>query len=976
MKKNSRFQWLLVLCCMISTSAFAQKPPLNHDVYDSWQSVGSANISKDGKVVYFVVSPQEGDAVLTIRDVQKNNLIGTVDRAASVQTSPSGRHLTMLIKPLFSETRQARIDKKRGDDMPKDTLGIFSLTNSNLVKIPAVKSYKLPEEKGNYVVYLADREVAEEPKPADSLASGQEAEARPAGETQAVEEARPGRGARPEGGRAGAANRKKTETLLFLYHLENGIDTTFDRVDTYFISKNGEDLFYVRKAADKDSIGLDAGVFYYHIPSKSGKQISSGKGSYKQLTFDEDGEKVIFLAYKGSDKEQNKVHELYYYASGQDSARVLISQQTPGIPREWQVADAGSLRFTRDGGRILFGIAPVPRLKDTTLVDFEHAKVDIWHWKDDYLQTQQLVNLRRDQNQTYLASYALTGNGRVVPLADEQLSAVRIPDEGSQEYGLGTTDFGRRIESQWMTGTYQDIYLVNVANGERKLVRENVRGSISFSPAGKYVLWFDRMDGNWYAYAVESGRQWQLNQGMNVPFANEDNDSPDEPGAYGIAGWSEGDREVFINDKYDIWAFDMEKGTYRSITNEYGRANRITLRYQNLKPSQRGGGGGRFGGGSDPIDASKALWLNAFNHTSKENGWFKSNPKAGRNPDQIVMAPYRYAQARGAEDVDLFIYTKENYELSPNLYVSKDFIKETQLSNTNPQQAGYNWGTAELFEWTTPRGFAAQGIVYKPEDFDPNKKYPVIAYFYELLSDGLYSYVPPTPTPSRLNISFFVSNGYIVLAPDIHYEIGHPGRSAEEYINSGMKALAQHPWVDAGKLAIQGQSWGGYQVAHLITRTDMYAAAWTGAPVVNMTSAYGGIRWQSGMNRQFQYERTQSRIGATLWEKPELYIENSPLFHLPNVTTPVVIMHNDQDGAVPWYQGIEMFTGLRRLGKPVWMLNYNGDEHNLIQRQNRKDIQRRQQQFFDHFLKGKPAAPWIESGVPAVLKGIDWGFGQ
>ncbi|HLW50464.1 MAG TPA: prolyl oligopeptidase family serine peptidase, partial [Sphingobacteriaceae bacterium] len=165
-------------------------------------------------------------------------------------------------------------------------------------------------------------------------------------------------------------------------------------------------------------------------------------------------------------------------------------------------------------------------------------------------------------------------------------------------------------------------------------------------------------------------------------------------------------------------------------------------------------------------------------------------------------------------------------------------------------------------------------------------------------------------------------------------------------------------------------------VAHLITRTDMYAAAWSGAPVVNMTSAYGGIRWQSGMNRQFQYERTQSRIGATLWENPELYIENSPLFYMPNVTTPVVIMHNDQDGAVPWYQGIEMFTALRRLGKPVWMLNYNGDEHNLIQRQNRMDIQRRQQQFFDHFLKGKPAAPWIESGVPAVLKGIDWGFGQ
>jgi dipeptidyl aminopeptidase/acylaminoacyl peptidase len=238
----------------------------------------------------------------------------------------------------------------------------------------------------------------------------------------------------------------------------------------------------------------------------------------------------------------------------------------------------------------------------------------------------------------------------------------------------------------------------------------------------------------------------------------------------------------------------------------------------------------------------------------------------------------------------------------------------------------------------------------------------------------LYTYHAPAPTPSRLNISYFVSNGYLVFAPDIRYQIGGPGRSAEEYVNSGMLHLAKEPWVDASKMGIQGQSWGGYQVAHLITRTDMYAAAWSGAPVSNMTSAYGGIRWTTGMSRQFQYEKTQSRLGKTLWEDRAAYIENSPLFYLDKVTTPVVIMANDQDGAVPWYQGIELFTGLRRLQKPVWMLNYNGEEHNLVQRQNRKDIQIREAQFFDHFLKGKPAASWIATGIPAIRKGIDWGF--
>jgi dipeptidyl aminopeptidase/acylaminoacyl peptidase len=265
--------------------------------------------------------------------------------------------------------------------------------------------------------------------------------------------------------------------------------------------------------------------------------------------------------------------------------------------------------------------------------------------------------------------------------------------------------------------------------------------------------------------------------------------------------------------------------------------------------------------------------------------------------------------------------------------------------------------------------------VYKPEDFDPKKKYPMIAYFYERSSDGLYGYSAPAPTPSRLNIPFFVSRGYIVFVPDIWYKTGYPGQSAYDYIVSGTRALVAKGYVDSTKLGLQGQSWGGYQIAHLITRTNLYAAAWAGAPVANMTSAYGGIRWGTGLNRQFQYEKTQSRIGATLWEKPNLYIENSPLFYFPKVKTPVVIMHNDADGAVPWYQGIEMFTALRRLGKPVWMLNYNNEDHNLVERRNRKDIQIREQQFFDYLLKGDKPAKWIAEGVPAILKGRDWGLG-
>jgi dipeptidyl aminopeptidase/acylaminoacyl peptidase len=283
--------------------------------------------------------------------------------------------------------------------------------------------------------------------------------------------------------------------------------------------------------------------------------------------------------------------------------------------------------------------------------------------------------------------------------------------------------------------------------------------------------------------------------------------------------------------------------------------------------------------------------------------------------------------------------------------------------------------TSELVKWKSYTGKIAEGILYKPENFDPSIKYPMIVYFYERNNQTLHNYLPPAPARSRINIPYFVSRGYLVFVPDIWYKKGYPGQGAYDYIVSGTKAMIQKGFVDSTKLGLQGQSWGGYQIAYLITKTNMFAAAWAGAPVVNMTSAYGGIRWGTGMNRQFQYEKTQSRIGATLWERPDLYIKNSPLFSLPKVTTPIVIMNNDADDAVPWYQGIEMFTAMKRLNKKIWLLVYNNELHNLSERRNKKDIQIRQQQFFDHYLKNAPMPKWMSEGVPAIMKGRTMGLG-
>ena len=932
----------VALCCLSMSQLQAQKSPIDHSVYDSWKNIANNSISKSGNYIFYTVAPQEGDSYSELKD-SKGNLILKIDRGTSPKLSKDEKVLIATIKPYFKETREAKIKKKKMDDMPKDSLLIFNINKQESQNIGAIKSSKTAFEFNNFIAYTQETTV---PSKVDSTAKVDTAS--------------------NKAGKKSPTKKDKKETVLIVRHT-NTLDTIqLWKADEYAFSNDEKYLIYTKKSEPKDSSTID-GLYIYDLESKASKKISNGKGVYKGFTFDDNSNQLTFLADKSPAKSLTKDFKLYYYKHDLDTAHILVDKGHNSIPKDWYVSGDANLNFSANGNLLYLGLAPIPAVKDTTLVEFENAKVDIWHWQDDYLMPQQLVNLRRELSRSYDAVYNLKNN-TLLPLIDDSFARTSSTDSANEEWIMATVS-KNKIESQWTGYQPQDIYLISTIDGNKKLIKSDWIGQSILSPDAKHILLFNYEDENWYSYDIQSGTETNLSTGLNIKFTDEENDMPTYARSYGIAAWSDDNKGIYVNDRYDIWYFSLDGKEKKNITNGYGRQNKIVLRYLNIrKPVLRYN--------TTFISNNSNLILTSFNEITKENGFFSL--KIGKSPklNEIIQDKFTFRSFSSDDKDKLFVYSKENYQNSPDLYVSKDFKSEIKLTNINPQQDNYNWGTAELVKWTTPQGFQAEGILYKPENFDPNKKYPIIAYFYETLTQGLYSYQAPAPTPSRLNIPYFVSNEYLVFAPDIKYELGHPGKSAEEYVNSGMRHLAQNSWVDATKMAIQGQSWGGYQVAHLITRTDMYAAAWSGAPVVNMTSAYGGIRWQTGLSRQFQYEKTQSRIGATLWENRDLYIENSPLFFMDKVNTPVAIMHNDEDGAVPWYQGIEMFTALRRLSKPVWLLNYNGDAHNLMQRQNRKDIQKRQSQFFDHYLKGKPAAEWIKSGVSAKNKGINWGFDQ
>lgn len=929
---------------LFTATAFSQKKPLNHTVYDTWESVSSKQLSNNGQWAGFVIAQQEGNNMLYLSNLT-SGLKASVQRGDALLFSADSKFAAFSIKPLYADTRLAKIKKRKPEEMTKDSLGIMNLSNSSITKIPRVKSFKFPERGSSLLAYQFE-------KPLDT------GKTNPAAATSGAKKDDDRVLADEEPGKA------KTEgTELVVKNLVTGVEWKFKYVNEYAFSKDGKQLAYATTSAKKDKSAA-SGVFLLNTEKGTIKTLTKGFGNFKGLTFSDDGDSFVFLGEKSPEKQEIKDYNIYYSSNALDTAQILVDNIVSGMPAKWAVSGDGKLNFSKNGKKLFFGIAPVKQPKDTTLVDFENAKLDIWGYKDDYLQPMQLKNADRESKKSYLSAIEIySSDVKIIPLTDQKLPDAILINEGNLDFVLASTDYGNRIPAQWSAETLKDYYLVNTKTGVRKKILESLSGNAYPSPGGKYILYFEKTKGEWFTYQVETGLKTQLSNNATIKYVDEDNDVPDTPSPYGIAGWTADDKALIIYDKYDLWEFSPEgKNPAKNITNGYGRANQLTFRYEQLDPETR------F------FKKKEVIWLNTFNNATKETGFFKKSLGDAKNPELVTLQKYKYSKLIKAKESETYIYDKGNYLNSPDVYVAVNFKDEKKLSNTNPQQVGYNWGSAELVKWTTPKGYKSEGILYKPEDFDPNKKYPMIVYFYEKLSDGLYNYQPPAPTPSRLNISYFVSNGYLVFAPDISYETGYPGRSAEEFINSGVETLKQNSWVDGTKIGIQGQSWGGYQVAHLITKTNMYAAAWAGAPVVNMTSAYGGIRWESGMNRQFQYEKTQSRIGATLWEKPELYIENSPLFALPKVSTPVVIMSNDADGAVPWYQGIEMFTGLKRLGKPVWLLNYNNEAHNLVLRQNRKDIQIREQQFFDYYLKGAKAPVWMVSGVPALDKGKTWGF--
>ena len=947
LKSTKYFCYVLFSILLIFSLSFAMqtadnsgKCPLTHDVYDSWKSIESPKISVNGKWICFLETPQDGDAYLVAKNLETENKYrhgigysgeGTdAEKGAKPQFNYTSTHLVFLISPNKVEVDSLKKVKKKNKKKAKTVkkLGIMNLSDGSVTVVDSVKSFAMPEEAGGWLAFL------KEALPDTGKMKKEKSEKEEEGKETPDKKKK---------------KKKEDGTRLILKSFNDNSEKVFEYVADYRFTKNGKYLFYIVSNKNKPE---NDGVYSYILGKGQVNPLLTGKGNYKKWKMNEKQTYLAFFTDRDDYESDTPTFNLYGWKIGSPEARLWVSHKsTRGFPQGMAVSDKSNISFSENGNVVMFGIKEIPEPEQEDSVEVEEAKFDLWHWNDPYPQPQQKKMADKVRDNTWESVY-LIKEKKFLKLADEQLPDLQLSNNGKVAFANNILPYTKLVSYD---GSYYDVYVVDVEKGTRTLVKKKLYGRASLSPNAKYVYWFE--DKNWYAFNIKNKATANLTTGLKVRFDLEDWDTPNPPRPYGIAGWTKNDRSILIYDRYDIWEVSPDGSNARMITEGVGRKNDLSFRYVRLNPKER------------TIDPDKPILLYATNEITMATGFYRDQVKGDDLPENLIMADKNFSRRPSkAKNADILLFTRFSFDEYPDLWISDlEFKKFRKVTELGRQMEPFIWGKAELINFCSADGKPLKGILIKPENFDPAKKYPLMVYIYETLHQLLHRFRHPAPG-TTINPSYYVSNGYIIWMPDIEYDTGYPGKDALKCVLPGIQMLIRLGFIDPNAIGIEGHSWGGYQIAYMVTQTNIFAAAEAGAPVSNMISAYDGIRWGSGMVRQFQYERTQSRLGASLWEVPMRYIENSPIFWADKVQTPLLMIHNDQDDAVPWYQGIEYIMALRRLGKEAYMFNYNGEKHGLRKRINQKDWTVRMAEFFDHYLKGAPAPKWMTDGIKAWEK--------
>tara|TARA_R110000796_G_scaffold252627_1_gene389025 strand:- start:110611 stop:113349 length:2739 start_codon:yes stop_codon:yes gene_type:complete len=892
------FYTLLFGLLLFSQVAISQeKKPLTLDDYGQWNSIRNTSISPNGLWMTYSYNPNDGDSKLHIRKID-GDTVRTVINGKQVDFSMDNQWVAYLVDPTEKEAEKL---KKQGKPTSSN-LELFNLASSKVSNVENASSFSF-SEASNY--------IAIQKNPSDRKAEHKGSD-------------------------------------LILKSLKDDKTLNIGNVSSYAFNKKGT-LFAYLVDADGDN---GNGLYIIDLSNNRSWPLHTGAFSYSQMTWNEEGNQlaVLFGTTKAGNVERDNT---LYWASNLTSGMSNFNTQNTysvsddsNFPEDMVISEYSRLTWNEKNTQLYFGVRA--QEKELKKDDELKANVDVWHWKDERVQSVQMVQAGRDRRSTYTAVLNL-GNKKFIQLENEDMPNVSYSDKSQWAVGQNNTKYRGDVT---IPGNYADIYSVNTQTGEKKLITERLYWKLGLSPNGEWTV-FSR-EGEVFAYNFGTGKTTNMTEKAGVNFQNEDYDTPVEKPTYGVAGWSKDGKWLLLNNKYDVWAISLTSSEAKNITQGMGDEEEIRFRLTQLDPEE------------EDYDLKQPLLLSAYGEWTKKSGYYSvemgKKPKALRYEDSMIGRPTK------AKDTNKLIFTEQTFVDFPDYYVADlTFKNPKKITDANPQQANYKWGKRVLVDYTDQRGNKLQATLALPADYEAGKKYPMVMYFYEKMSQRHHQYSMPT-YDDRPHMSTYASNGYLVLMPDIVFDEGKPGSSALDDVTSAAKEVIKLGYADPERIGLQGHSWGGYESSFIVTQTDMFAAVVTGAPLTNLISMYNIAYKQSGSLNGPIIEWSQGRMGVSPWENMELYQYQSPLFHAQNIKTPFLLLHGTADGAVDWNQGLEFYSAARRLGKEVIMLSYPDEPHHLGKEDNQKDFQIRMKQYFDHYLKGAPAPLWMTQGIPNADK--------
>jgi len=936
---------LLAALSCLAAPVVAQKA-LEAPDYGQWESLrGSGTLSPDGKWIAYTVSKVDGDSEIRLRQLGSEDS-HTFKHGSRGTFSEDGRWFGYSIG--VSESQREKLTKAKKPIRNK--FALRDLASGKTHKVDAVRSFSFSED-GRFVALA----------------------------------------------RYGAKGKKGGSDVV-VRRLDGGSEISFGNVGAHSWSERASLLAMVIDTADE----VGGGVSLYDADRGIMRSLDSAKARYTALRWRDDAADLAFLKItehdKDDDEQPSHVIVAWRDLDAWGTKTTYDHREDSAFPKDMRVMT--NLLWHDDGDAVFFGIRdwdrrPEPKKDDDEADDGDEkndgdkgeegdeendddekdaapkadkdgakgkkqdkpkkslrdslkdpAGVDVWHARDVKIIPRQKKTAARDRNKSQLCALWLDDE-EFVRLGDGTVDSVSLLEGSAHALGRDTT----RHERLGMFGPYLfDAYVIETRTGKRKRVLEQHKFAFGSSPDGRFVLYVKNQA--WHSYDVLNDRHHNLTGKLDGAFINDErNTLTDENPPYGVAGWTL-DGAVIINGRYDLWRLVPDGSHARRLTK--GAATRTRYRLLDLDPEE------------DHIDATQPVYVSIYGDTTKQSGFGRLDARQG-GLDVLHLADAHTSALQKAKNADVFAFSAQTSLDSPDIFVStRDLTEPRQISKTNPQQKDFAWSPrSELVNYKNDHGQELQGSLFYPAGYEAGKKYPMIVYIYEMRSQNLHRYTAPSER-RPYNPSVFTTQGYFVFQPDIVYRPQNPGLSALECVVPAVKTVLAKGAVDPARVGLVGHSWGAYQTAFIVTRSNLFAAGVAGAPLTNMMSMSMSIYWNSGGTDARIFHESQGRMDKPFWQDVETYISNSPIFGMDTLETPLLVAFGDEDGAVDWHQGVEMYNAARLASKQFVMLVYAGENHGLAKKPNQVDYHWRVREWFDTYVKGHAAPKWIAEGTSYI----------